>query len=110
MIQNIGITRGLIFSQRVMLALIDKGLSRKKAYELVQRNAMKTWKGKKTFLSLLKADAEVIAILPAAELEPIFDDKYYLRYVDDIFERVGLTKSQWKTRAAKQTDLSPTAL
>ncbi len=94
--KNMGLTKGLVFSQRVMLALIDKGFSRQKAYELVQRNAMKSWKGNKDFLSLLKADPEVAGILPQPELEPLFDYQYYLRHVDEIFERLGLTKAQWK--------------
>ncbi|MEE8194310.1 MAG: adenylosuccinate lyase [Dehalococcoidales bacterium] len=94
--KNLALTKGLIFSQRVMLALIDKGLSRKEAYRLVQRNAMKAWHGKKNFLSILKADAEIIATLPLSELEPLFDYKFYLRYVDEIFKRLGLTKAQWK--------------
>jgi adenylosuccinate lyase len=89
--KNIGLTKGLFFSQRVMLALIDKGLSRKKAYEITQRNAMKAWQGNKEFLSLLKTDAEVTDILSQEELQ------YYLRNVDEIFERLGLTKTQWKT-------------
>ncbi len=96
--RNIGLTKGLIFSQRVMLALIDKGLSRQKAYELVQRNAMKASKGNKNFLSLLKADPEVTATLPPEELEPLFDYQYYLRYIDEIFKRLGLTEAQWKER------------
>ncbi|MBI4185899.1 MAG: adenylosuccinate lyase [Chloroflexi bacterium] len=94
--QDVGLTRGLIFSQRVMLALIEKGLSRQNAYELVQRNAMRSWKGNKNLLSLLKADPEVAAVLPPAELEPLFDYDYYLRYVDEIFARLGLTEVQWK--------------
>ena len=107
---NIGLTKGLIFSQRVMLALIDKGLSRQKAYELVQRSAMKVWKGNKSFLGLLRADTEVTATLPMAELESLFDSQYYLRYVDDIFERLGLTEAQWKPSLAKPADLAPGAL
>lgn len=107
--RNIRLTKGLIFSQRVMLALIDKGLSRQKAYELVQRNAMKAWQGNKNFLSLLKADPEVTATLPPEELEPLFDYQYYLRYVDEIFKRLGLTEAQWKGRPgiAEPTELSP---
>ena len=107
--QNIGLTRGLIFSQRVMLALIDKGLSRQKAYGLVQRNAMKAWKHKKSFLTLLKADPEVIATLPLDELESLFDEQYYLRYMDEIFERAGLTEVQWKRKGkiAESTGLAP---
>ena len=108
--KNIELTKGLIFSQRVMLALIDKGLSRKKAYELMQRNAMKAWKGNKNFLSLLKADPEVTATLPPAELEPLFDTQYYLRYIDEIFKRVGLTPAQWKSSIAEPTDLAPRAI
>ncbi len=108
--RNIELTKGLIFSQRVMLALIDKGLSRQKAYELVQRNAMKAWKGNKNFLSLLKADPEVTAILPEPELEPLFDAQYYLRYIDDIFQRLGLTETQWKSKLAEPTELAPGAI
>jgi len=108
--RNIELTRGLVFSQRIMLALIDKGLSRQKAYELVQRNAMKAWKGNKNFLNLLKADSEVIGTLPQEELESLFDYQYYLRYVDEIFERLGLTRVQWKGTATGPTGLAPRAL
>ena len=94
--KNMELTKGLVFSQRVMLALIDKGFSRQKAYELVQRNAMKSWKGNKDFRNLLKADPEVTEILPQPELESLFDYPYYLRQLDEIFERLGLTKAQWK--------------
>src|SRR3972149_55842 len=94
--RNIELTKGLVFSQRVLLALIDKGMGRQEAYELVQRNAMKAWQGGKNFLTLLKADSEVTEGLPAKELEPLFDYDYYLRYVDDIFHRLGLTETQWK--------------
>ena len=108
--RNIALTKGLVFSQRVMLALIDKGLSRQKAYELVQRSAMKAWKGNKSFLNLLKADPEVSVTLPQSELEPLFDYQYYLRYIDDIFKRLGLTEAQWKGEIAKPTDLAPRAI
>jgi adenylosuccinate lyase len=95
-----------------MLAFIDKGLSRQKAYELVQRNAMKAWKGNKNFLSLLKADSEITATLPQGELEPLFDEQYYLRYVNEIFERLGLTETQWKEKPgiAKPSELAPRAI
>ena len=108
--RNIELTKGLIFSQRVMLALIDKGLSRQKAYELVQRNAMKAWKGNRSFLTRLKADPEITATLPQSELEPLFDSQYYLRYANEIFERLGLTKSQWKGNVAKPSELGPRAI
>ena len=108
--KNLELTRGLVFSQRVMLALIDKGLSRQKAYQLTQRNAMKCWKGNKTFLSLLKADPEVTDILTQEELESLFDYQYYLRYVDEIFERLGLTRAQWKGIVTEPTDLAPRSM
>jgi len=88
--ENLELTRGLVFSQRVLIALIDKGLTRQQAYELVQRNAMKAWKERTDFLQLLKADSEVTASLPLAELESLFDYQYYLKHVDHIFDRLGL--------------------
>ena len=96
--KNLGLTKGLVFSQRVMLALIDKGSSRQEAYQLVQRNAMRAWQGKKSYLSLLKADADITALLGESELESLFDYNFYLRYVDDIFKRLGLTEAQWKKK------------
>lgn len=106
--QNMDITRGLLFSQRVLLALIDKGMNRQDAYKVVQRNAMKTWMENKKFLTLLKADADVAKVLPAAELETLFDYGYYVRYVDDIFKRLGLTGTQWMERLEKNSGLSTT--
>lgn len=88
--RNLEVTQGLVFSQRVLLALIDKGLTRQQAYQLVQRNAMKAWKERVGFLQLLKADQEVIARLPPAELESLFDYQYYLRHVDRVYQRLGL--------------------
>jgi len=79
---------GLVHSQRVMIALTRKGIAREDAYRLVQRNAMAAWQGKGDFLALLKADAEVAEVLPAAELEPLFDLAYHLKHVDTIFTRV----------------------
>jgi adenylosuccinate lyase len=94
-----------------MLALINKNLSRQQAYELVQRNAMTAWKGNKSFLTLLKSDAEVTARLPVDELEALFDEKYYLRYIDDIFKRLGLTEVQWQGKTTTQpTDLAPRSI
>jgi len=88
--ENLKLTRGLTFSQRVLLALIDKGLGRQQAYELVQRNSMKAWKDRQEFLQLLKADGQVSALLPAAELEKLFDYRYYLRHVDRVFQHLGM--------------------
>ena len=103
--KNLELTRGLVFSQRVMLGLIDKGLSRQQAYEIVQRNAMKAWKGNKSFLTLIKADTEVTKNLSLEELVKLFDYQYYLRHVDDIFQRLGLTKSQWQGTVPETTEL-----
>ena len=88
--RNLELTQGLIFSQRVLLALIGKGLNREEAYEMVQRNAMEAWQQKKSFLSLLEADNRVTAHLTRSELESLFDYNYYLKHVDSIFERLGL--------------------
>jgi adenylosuccinate lyase len=89
---NLELTQGLIFSQRVLLALIDKAVSREKAYKIVQGNAMKAWQEKRSFLSLLEADTELTAYLSKSELESLFDYNYYLKYVDNVFERLELTE------------------
>jgi adenylosuccinate lyase len=88
--ENLGMTRGLVFSQRVMLTLIEKGLGREEAYRLVQANAMKAWQDRASFLEVLSADHEVTRHLSRAELEGIFDYAYYIRHVDAVFERLGL--------------------
>ncbi len=87
---NMELTRGLVFSQRVLLALVEKGLSREEAYKIVQGNSMKTWEEDRDFRELLKGDPEVAALLTPGELESIFDYGYYVRHVDEIFHRVGL--------------------
>ena len=79
---------GLIHSQRVMIALTQKGVAREDAYAMVQRNAMRVWRGEGDFLSLLAADKEVRKHLSAAELEENFDLGYHFKHVDTIFERV----------------------
>jgi len=79
---------GLHNSQRVLLALTQAGVSREDSYRLVQRNAMATWDQGKDFLEGLKADADVVAHVPAAELEEMFDIAYHTKHVDTIFNRV----------------------
>jgi adenylosuccinate lyase len=86
--RNLDRLGGLIHSQRVLLALTQKGASREDAYRLVQRNAMPVWRGEGDFLTLLKADAEVSARLSEAELEDLFDLGYHFKHVDTIFTRV----------------------
>ena len=89
MMDNIWKTRGLIFSQRALLALIDKGLSREAAYKIIQRNAMKVWKDKKSDLkTLLLADKEVSAKFSKKEIGALFDLDYHLKHVNTIFKRV----------------------
>ena len=86
--ENLERSRGVIFSQRVLLALIEKGLDRQEAYRIVQENATKAWKEGRPFLDLLKADGRVK--LSTQELEGLFDYGYYTRYIGDIFQRLGL--------------------
>jgi adenylosuccinate lyase len=88
--ENMDRSLGLMFSQRVLLRLADKGLPRQRAYELVQRNAMRAWRERVAFRDLLAADPEVAALLPRAELEACFDPSWYLRNVDAIYRRAGL--------------------
>jgi len=87
--KNLDRLGGLIHSQRVLLALTQKGVAREDAYHLVQRNAMKVWSGDEhDFLALLKADPDVRAKLSDKELEANFDLDYHLKHVDALFERV----------------------
>jgi adenylosuccinate lyase len=88
MLKNLNKFRGLVHSQRVLLALTQAGVSREDAYRLVQRNAMKVWEEGMDFLTELKADAEVRAALSEAELEEKFDLGYHTKHVDTIFARV----------------------
>ncbi|HET9067132.1 MAG TPA: adenylosuccinate lyase [Amaricoccus sp.] len=88
MARNLNRFRGLIHSQRVLLALTQKGMSREAAYAAVQRNAMKVWEAGADFLAELKADPEVRAVLSEAEIEDKFDLGYHTRHVDTIFRRV----------------------
>jgi adenylosuccinate lyase len=98
---NIELTQGIIFSQRVLLALIDRGLSRQEAYKIVQENAMKAWEKSKSFLTLLEADRRITTRLSKLELNSLFDYNYYLKYVEDIFERLQLTRTGRRTKASK---------
>jgi len=86
--KNLDRLGGLVHSQRVLLALTQKGASREDAYTFVQRNAMPVWRGEGDFLALLKADKDVRTFLSDAELEDLFDLGYHTRHVDTIFKRV----------------------
>ncbi len=96
--RNLEITQGLIFSQNVMLALVSKGLSRQKAYELTQRNAMEAWRTRTPFLKLLKSDPDVSSHLNAKEMDTLFDYRRFLKHVDAVFERLGLIKKTRKSQ------------
>ncbi len=86
--KNLDRLGGLIHSQRVLLALTQKGISREDSYKFVQRNAMPVWRGEGDFLTLLKKDPEVSKALSDKELEELFDLGYHLKHVDTIFSRV----------------------
>ena len=88
MLENLTATRGLIFSGQLLLALTQNGVSREKAYEAVQRNAMRVWDEGLDFQTLIKADPDISARLKPAEIDRIFSLDFYLRNVDAVFERV----------------------
>jgi adenylosuccinate lyase len=90
--RNLDRLGGLIHSQRVMLALIEKGMSREEAYAAVQRNAMPVWRGEGDFLKLLKADPQVATRLESEEIESLFDLAYHTKHIDTIFARVFGTR------------------
>src|SRR6267378_4005197 len=85
---NLDALGGLVFSQRVMLALTQKGMSREDAYAAVQRNAMEAWRGNASFLALSRADKEIRQFLSDDELVALFDMRYHTKHVDTIFKRV----------------------
>ena len=87
---NLESTRGLVFSQRVLLALVEKGLSRDTAYQIVKDNSMRCWEEELDFRELIKSSPEVSEHISSEELEGLFDYAYYLRYTDESFERAGL--------------------
>ncbi len=90
MLKNINATYGVIFSQRFMLKLIEKGWSREQAYDTVQPNAIKSWENKISFKELMEADEKVTSTLTQEEIDDCFDPMYQIRNVDTIFKRVGL--------------------
>ena len=90
MLENLGATRGLIFSGQLLLALTNKGVSRETAYEWVQRNAMRVWDEDRDFHALVKADPDIASRLSAEEIDRTFSLAHYLRNVDQIFKRLGI--------------------
>ncbi len=90
MLANLNKTGGLIYSQRLMLAIVEKGVLREDAYQWVQRNAMKRWLEGEDFRTNIEKDADIARYLTKAEIDECFDYKYFLRHVDEIMERFGL--------------------
>ncbi len=97
MLTNLNMTGGLVFSQHILLALIDKGVGRQEAYKMVQRNAQKVWAQtsqgsvqSSAFIDALHDDAEVAGYLSREELQELTNTDYYVRYIDTSFKRVGL--------------------
>lgn len=88
--RNMDATLGLIYSQRVLLKLIDKGLSREDAYDLVQPKTAIAWDEQVAFRPLLEEDDKIMSILNKDDIEDAFDYNYHLKNVDEIFERIGL--------------------
>lgn len=88
--RNMDRTLGLIYSQRVLLALIDKGMSREEAYDTVQPRAMEAWEKQVQFRSLIESDEKISGLLSEAEIDDCFDYHYHIKHVDMIFERLGL--------------------
>jgi adenylosuccinate lyase len=88
MLKNLNLTRGLVFSGQLMLALTQKGVTREDAYAWTQRNAMKVWDEGGEYYELVKADADISSHLSQDEIARVFDLKHYLRNVDSVFERV----------------------
>ena len=90
MIASLTKTKGLIYSQRVLLELMKKGLTRDEAYSIIQSCAMQVWAETSDFRDVLNRDRKVRKYLKASEIEACFDIKYYTRHRDKIFKKVGL--------------------
>ncbi|HEY3413695.1 MAG TPA: adenylosuccinate lyase [Armatimonadota bacterium] len=90
MMRNVERTKGLVVSQRVMLALTEKGMSREDSYKAVQRNALAAWNGESDFRANLEADPEVMARVTSADLDELFDYTYFTRHLGVVFDRLGI--------------------
>jgi len=90
MLENLNATKGLIFSGQLLLALTNTGLSRERAYDYVQHNAMRVWDEDRDFRELVKADADIKSQLSAEEIDRVFSLDHYLRNIDAIYRRVGI--------------------
>ena len=88
MLENLNLTGGLVYSQRLLLALVDRGLERKAAYEAVQRNAMKAWEGEGVFHELVSQDPLIAKALTQAEIKGCFEPRWYVRRLNEVYRRV----------------------
>ena len=88
--ENLGRTYGLVYSQRLLLLLVDEGLSREEAYDMVQPRAMQAWQEKRSFREIVEADTFITGRLSADQIAEAFDPEYQIRRVDELFERVGI--------------------
>ena len=88
--RNMELTRGMLFSQRTLLALVERGQSREEAYELVQGISARTWDEGGDFRELVATDPTIESRLSKSEIEGLFDYAHYTRYVDEVFDRIGL--------------------
>ena len=87
---NLAKTKGLVFSARILVELEKRGVERRKAYDIIQRCAMKVWEKGVDFKSALKADSDFIKFVKTKEIEVFFDVAYYTKHVGDIFKKVGI--------------------
>jgi adenylosuccinate lyase len=93
--RNLESSHGLFFSQRLLLALVEAGLERSQAYELVQRNAMRAWEEEQDFETLIRSDGEIASTLDSDTLATVFDLAAYTRHVDVVFDRLtALTRRE----------------
>jgi len=90
LVASLGITKGLYFSQSILLELTRRGSERKAAYEAVQRAAMKTWQGDKTFAENAKAESEITKLLSAEQIDQLCSLDVHFRHVDETFRALGL--------------------
>ena len=90
MLQNMELTKGLLFSQRTMLLLVEKGLHREEAYKIIQENSMRTWDEDSDFRDLVKNDTRVNSLINEQEMKDLFNYDNYTKYVAKIFEKAGL--------------------
>ncbi len=88
--ENLERSCGLVYSQRVLLAMVERGVEREQAYQIVQRHAQTAWDERRSFLDILQHDEHVLALIPDQELRECFDPAFYLRHVDATFQRLGI--------------------